>query len=162
PDVGDNLIIVPLFDAGQAVRVPYHYSDFEFYSAEQGVVIVPRSPELAVRRQQTQGVEITLPGGLRLSPDEDTGYVRPDAGGSESTYLFDFNGWYGPREVSYNTMRQRWERSLAEMPEDERDRVRLEMARFQFARGHYQEASGLLGMLVKEVPDLENRGEFLS
>src|SRR6185369_13705478 len=118
PEVGDNLVVVPLPDAGQAVRVPYHYADFEFYPAEQGIVIAPRHEALAVRRQQGQGIEVTIPGGLHLSPDEDSGYVRPDTGGSEATYLFDFNGWYGPRDLSYTTMRQRWERALAEIPAD--------------------------------------------
>ncbi len=162
PEVGDSLIIVPLSEAGQAVRVPYRYADLEFYPAEQGVVIRPRVENLAVRRQQTQGVEITRAGGLRLSPDDDTGYVRPAQGGAESTYLFDFHAWYGSRNIDFTTMRQRWERAMAESPPGERDRIRFDMARFLFARGHYQEASGLLGLLVRRVPDLENRGEFLS
>ncbi|MBI3418663.1 MAG: hypothetical protein HY053_00810 [Proteobacteria bacterium] len=162
PEMGDNLVVVPMTEAGQAVRMPYHYADLEFYPAEQGVVIMPRNEALAVRRQQTQGVEITLTGGLHLSPDDDTGYIRPDATGAESTYLFDFHGWYGPADLSYTVMRQRWERALAEIPEDERDRVRLQMARFHFARGHYQEALGMLDELARRLPDLENRSEFLS
>ncbi|HVY13199.1 MAG TPA: hypothetical protein VHB73_06515 [Alphaproteobacteria bacterium] len=161
PEVGDNLVAVPLGDDGQAVRVPYRYADFEFYPAEQGVVVLPRNESLSVRRQQAQGIEITVPGGLHLSSDEDTGYIHPEIG-AEATYLFDFNGWFGPHNVAYTQMRQRWERSLAEISTDERDRVRLEMARFQFARGHYQEAAGMLDLLAIEVPDLQGRNEFLS
>jgi hypothetical protein len=161
PDVGDTLMVVPLSEPAQAVRVPHRYADVEFYPAEQGVVVIPRTDDLAVRRQ-TQGVEITREGGLRLSPDEDTGYARTDGGGAESTYLFEFTAWYGPRDIPYTVMRQRWVRALSEVQEDERDRMRLEMARFQFARGHYQEASGQLDELVRRLPDLETRAEFLS
>src|SRR5262249_45055853 len=103
PDVGDSFVVVPLTEAAQAVRVPHRYADLEFYPAEQGIVVLPRVDGLAVRRQ-TQGIEITRDGGLHLSPDEDTGYVRADADGANSTYLFDFSAWYGPHEVPYTVM----------------------------------------------------------
>ncbi len=162
PELGDELVIVPLEGSSQAVRQAYRFADFRFVPSEQGVVIHPLTDTVDIKRQNL-GIEITNEHGLRLSPSKDTGMesdVRANTPMKDQ--LFDLNDWYGPSAKSYTEMRQHWQRTLAEVPESERDRVRLNMARFYFARNHAHEASGLLNLLVQKVPDLLHRSEFLA
>lgn len=162
PEVGDLLLVLPLAEPGQAIRMPYHYTDVQFVPSEQGVILRPRVDGVEVKRL-TQGVEITAPNGLRLSSHLDTGLDESETGGEASgSRLFDFRGWYGPKARGYTAMRQRWERALAEVPVTERDRVRFSLARFMFARNHPQEALGILDLLKAQVPDIERRSEFLA
>ena len=162
PELGDELLIVPLEGSSQAVRQVYQYADFRFVPSEQGVVIQPLVDGLNVKHQNL-GIEITNDKGLRLSPSKDTG-IESDARANQpmKDQLFDLNDWYGPSAKSYTDMRQYWQRTLAEVPPSERDRVRLNMARFYFARNHAYEASGLMNLLSQQVPDLLNRSEFLA
>ena len=162
PELGDDLLIVPLEGSSQAIRQVYQYADFRFVPSEQGVVIHPFVDGLNVKYQNL-GIEITNDKGLRLSPSKDTG-IESDARANQpmKDQLFDLNDWYGPSAISYTDMRQRWQRTLAEVPPSERERVRLNMARFYFARNHAHEASGLLNLLAEQVPDLLHRNEFLA
>lgn len=162
PEVGDLLLALPLAQTGQAMRLGSQYADFHFVPAEQGMVLQPRIDGVDIKRM-TQGVEITARNGLRLSPEADTGLTSTMAyEGDEETRLFDFKGWYGPPKLNYTAMRQRWETALAEVPVNERDRIRLDMARFNFARNHPQEAQGLLDLLASTVPDVVFRSEYLA
>lgn len=161
PEVGDQLLIVPLTDVGQAVRQSYTYTDLQFIPSEQGIVVRPRIDGVEIKRQ-TQGLEVIATGGLHLSSERDTGLTTTDTTTTGGARLFDFNAWYGPKNVPYTELRQKWERALSEVPDNERDRVRLEMARFFFARGRPQEAVGLLNLLVQRIPDIDKRSEFLA
>ncbi|MBY0428355.1 MAG: hypothetical protein K2Q32_03960 [Alphaproteobacteria bacterium] len=162
PEIGDELLIVPLEGSSQAVRQVYHYADFRFVPSEQGVVIHPLVDGLNVKHQNL-GIEITNEKGLRLSPSKDTG-VESDARANQpmKDQLFDLNDWYGPSAKSFTELRQHWQRTLSEVPPGERDRVRLNMARFYFARNHAHEALGLITLLSQQVPDLLHRSEFLA
>lgn len=160
PEIGDELIVVPLVGSSQAVRQAYQYTDFRFIPSEQGVVIRPLVDGIDVKRQGL-GIEITSDKGLRLSSSKDTGLPSDTRASTPSKdQLFDLNDWYGPVSKSYTQMRQHWQQTLAEVPVNERDRVRLNMARFYFARNHAQEALGLLTLLSQQVPDLLHRSEF--
>src|SRR5262249_18692598 len=75
PEVGDLLLMIPLSESGQAIRLPYHYVDLEFVPTEQGVVIHPRTDGV-VMRSLKNGIEITMGKGLKLSSQEDTGLVN--------------------------------------------------------------------------------------
>lgn len=162
PEIGDSLLIVPLTGSSQAVRQAYHFADLRFIPSEQGVVIRPLIDGVDVKRQGL-GIEITAQGGLRLSSSKDTGLPSDTKANVPSKdQLFDLSDWYGPVSKSYTQMRQHWQQTLAEVPVNERDRVRLNMARFFFARNHAQEALGLITLLAQQVPDLLHRSEFLA
>lgn len=161
PEVGDPLIAIPLEQPGQAIRQGNEYADLRFLPAEQGILIKPKIDGVDARLI-TQGVEITSHNGLRLSPEADTGIENTSYEGQDTARLFDFKAWYGPEKMGYTQMRQRWERTLGEVAPGERDRVRFDEARFQFARHHSAEARGLLDMLATNLPDITRRGEFMA
>ncbi len=70
PVVGDQLLVVPLPNPGQAVADPHGFSQLRLLPAAQGIVVQPLEDTVAVRPIR-DGVEVTSAGGLRLSPPGD-------------------------------------------------------------------------------------------
>ena len=164
PVVGDELILLPL-EQDEAFSLPRRLADFLILPAAQGMVIKPLVDRLTVR-PVSDGIEITAEGGLRLSSTVDTGAIeqspqkaRAQAAGKS---LFDITGWRGKPNESFTQARQRLQQTVVDVPERERIRARMELARFYFARGYGEEASGLLSLLAQQAPDLKAHADFLS
>jgi len=161
PVIGDELSVVPLLNPGDALTTPRRYADFTALPTAQGLVVAHRSDRLAVRKV-ANGVEISAEGGLRLSSPEDTGMIaRSDAArGSNRAMLFDFRTWHGLPDESFTQTRQRLLQNIVDVPAVERDRARIELARFYFAHGFAAEALALLNYMQERLPDLFVRPEF--
>lgn len=99
-DVGDELIAVPLIPLGRGIRVTHAYPHLALLPSAQGLVIQPLSDALQVR-STSDGIEITLPQGLALSPPsadaatrsllrlvENPGRLLPAAGWGDATRPF--------------------------------------------------------------------------
>jgi hypothetical protein len=163
PVIGDQLSVVPLLQAGDAMSSPRRYADLTALATAQGMVIAHQAENLAVR-SVANGVEITTSGGLRLSPAQDTGIVprldttRP----ANRALLFDFATWRGPVDQSFTRARQRLLQNIVDVGPAERDRARLELARFYFAHGFASEAVSLLNYVKERLPDIFVRPEFLA
>ncbi len=162
PVIGDNLILVPL-EQTQAFSVVRHMAEFQILPAAQGLVLRPMVPQLLVRHV-TDGVEITSDGGLQMSSTADTGAAQESASRTRTAatgkFLFDFAIWRGKGKETFTEARQRLQQTVVDVPEAERDRARLELARFYFAYGNGREASALLEYLGKRVPDLYSHADF--
>jgi predicted negative regulator of RcsB-dependent stress response len=76
--------------------------------------------------------------------------------------LFDFTTWGGKPGETFTQARQRLQQTIVDVPESERNRTRLELARFYFARGEGEEAVGLLKFIAKQVPDLRSHADFMA
>jgi hypothetical protein len=161
PEIGDQLTVIPMPDPGQAVRQDYRLADLRFIGSEQGIVLQPHTGNLVVTNQAGT-IEISKPGGLRLSPERDTGVSagKPLPGGVPR--MFDIAAWQGPPDTLFIVKRQRMQRALAEAPVNDRDRMTLEMAHFFFAHDHAQEAIGLLSLLSTRLPDINKHPEFMA
>ena len=165
PVVGDQLLVVPLPNPGQAVADPHGFSQLRLLPAAQGIVVQPLEDTVAVRPIR-DGVEVTAAGGLRLSPPGDlTGVsaTRLSGRGREpapASGLFDLAKWRGGPTSEFTKLRQKAQQAVLSAPEVERDRARLDLAHFYFAHGLAAESLGLLGMLAGNQPDLETRPEF--
>ena len=165
PVVGDQLLVVPLPNPGQAVADPHGFSQLRLLPAAQGIVVQPLEDTVAVRPIR-DGVEVTSAGGLRLSPPGDlTGVsaTRLSGRGREpaaTSGLFNLAKWRGGPTSEFNKLRQQAQQAVLAAPEVERDRARLDLAHFYFAHGLAAESLGLLGMLAGNQPDLETRPEF--
>ena len=164
PVVGDDLILVPLKQS-EAFNIERHLSDFTILPAAQGLVIKPLNEKLIVR-SVSDGVEITAESGLTLSRAADTGAsqqspskARAAAAGKS---IFDFSAWRGKPGESFSSTRQRLQQTIVDVPEAERNRARLELARFYFANGNGEEAAALLQFLSEQVPDLRLHDDYLS
>ena len=69
--------------------------------------------------------------------------------------MFDFAGWRGKPGETFTQTRQRLQQTIVDVPERERNRARLELARFYFAQRYGEEAVAMLAYLVRQVPDLD-------
>ncbi len=164
PVVGDKLILIPL-EQTQAFSISRRMADFSVVAAAQGLVIKPLIDKLMVRAV-TDGIEITAEGGLRLSSSADTGAVQQSAQRAKAVAagksMFDFATWRGKPEETFSQTRQRLQQTIVDVPERERNRARLELARFYFTHGYGEEACSMLAYLVKLVPDLAAHADFMA
>ena len=163
PVVGDDLILVPLAQS-EAFNAERRMPDFSILPAAQGLVIKPQTDKLTIRTV-SDGVEITAEGGLLLSRATDTGAAQQSVTKSKASAagksLFDFSTWGGKPGETFTQTRQRLQQTIVDVPESERNRVRLELARFYFAKGEGEEAVSLLTSLAKQVPDLRAHRDFM-
>jgi hypothetical protein len=164
PVVGDELVLVPL-EQTEAFSVGRRMSDFEIVPAAQGLVIKPLTDKLIVR-VVSDGIEITSEGGLHLSAAADTGAAQQSLqkakAAASGKSMFDFAGWRGKPGETFTQTRQRLQQTIVDVPERERNRARLELARFYFAHGYGEEASAMLAYLAKQVPDLAAHADYLA
>jgi hypothetical protein len=140
-------------------------ADFQIWPAAQGLVIKPMNDKVLVRIV-SDGIEITMDSGLHVSSSEDTGQSQQSSQKSKLAVagksLFDFAAWRGKADESFTETRQRLQQTIVDVPERERNRAVLELARFYFARGYGEEALGLLDYLGQQVPDLRAHADFLA
>ena len=164
PVVGDQLILLPLGQT-EAFSVARRMADFRILPAAQGLVIESLTDKLVVR-EVSDGIEITAEGGLRLSSANDTGAAQESSQKAKATVagksLFDFTAWRGKPNETFTETRQRLQQTIVDVPEADRNRARLELARFYFASGDGEEASSLLHYLTILVPDLATHADFMA
>lgn len=160
PVVGDTLKVVPLPVAGQNMPVPLRLADAQILPSAQGIVVRPVNDQLLVQPVR-EGVEITVPGGLRLSPPEDIAAALPPPP-AEPERLYDYAAWGQVPPQNYIRRRQDLWQELVAAPPGNRGRERLKLARFYLANGWGAEALGLLDLILEEQPDLDRRAEFLA
>ncbi len=164
PVVGDDLIVIPL-NQTEAFSVMRRMADFQIWPAAQGLVIRPLTDKVLVRTV-SDGIEITAETGLHLSPASETGAAQQSSQKARSAVagksLFDFAGWRGKSDETFTVARQRLQQNIVDVPDRERNRARLELARFYFARGYGSEALALINFLAKDVPDLAVHSDFLA
>lgn len=162
--VGDELIVVPLSQP-DTFGVKRDMADFHILSASQGLVLKPLTDKLVVR-SVSDGIEITSEIGLRMSPTAETGYSQQSSQKNKAAIagksLFDFSLWSGNKNQTFTRARQGYQQAIVDVPERERNRARLEFARFYFAHGYGAEALALLNYLAQQVPDLATHSDFLT
>ena len=181
PEIGDRLLVVPLPMAAQAVSNATRFPELDFVPALQGIVIRPHGDGVAARLVR-EGVEVTAAGGLHLSPAADMALVRPATSGASDTILkalgggsdeaaapaapgsdhrlFDLSAWQHGSIRDFTKNRQELLEAVADAVPRERNRARLELARFYFAHGYNQEAIGVLDVLAANQPDVQGWPEY--
>ena len=165
PVIGDDIIVLPLRQL-DAVSVPLRFAELETIPCAQGMVLKPLIDKLSVHKT-SDGVEITAAKGLSLSPASDVGlFERSTTGKSRPAttgkVFFDFASWAGKKNETYIESRQRLMQTIVDVKESERNRARLDLAKFYFAHGFGSEALSLLKFLSQEDPDLKNYSDFIA
>ncbi len=150
PEIGDTLAVVPTAELGHGVAQEQDLVDFTALATVQGIVLRPNADDLRVA-DTANGVEVTRPHGLLLSPPTDRQLAQqPGALGR----LFDFAAWKGPSDLTFLEERSRLEQAIAEAPASFRSKPRLALARFYFAYLFAPEAEGVLEAIERDDPTL--------
>ncbi len=154
PTVGDELLAVPLSAAGAAMIEEHRYAQFVLMRTAQGVVTDPTADEVTMRPVDG-GVEVTAPGGLAMSSANDQ--ARSSSTGPGVS--LDMAVWQGPPS-QFDGRRQALQRAAAMADDAERERARLDLARFYVANGLGPEALSVLRNIERAEPGVVDRPDY--
>lgn len=161
PVIGDALFIIPATNLDDHVNEARRFADFELLPSFQGVVIRVLNDALAVRLVE-EGIEISAPGGLRLSPPV-TAAAAPaqNAVRAPREDVIPLSRWRQPELGDFTEGRQVLQQRIVEAIPSLRDRARLDLARYFAAYAYGPEAKSLLALVAEKNPDIVGRPEFL-
>ncbi|MCH8187594.1 MAG: hypothetical protein IIB66_02645, partial [Proteobacteria bacterium] len=179
PEVGDLVHVIPVLAPGQGVPVERAFVEFNILETAQGVVVSPRSDDIAVRPLRN-GVEISGPDGLILSalpaeseteavreapsaasqpPDSLEGVSQADPprqrrGGLRNfgPSLFKYAEWRGSPDGPFSDTRKQLNLSLAMAPKGAQNAALWDLAKFYFAYGMAADAIGLTDLILQSNP----------
>jgi len=159
PEVGDNLIVVPVIPLGYGVAQAYGYPQLRILPAIQGAVIQPMSDDLRVRPLR-QGIEVTSASGLKISS------VSPDLAASAKGGMRALTRYFKPKEWKaaeidkFNAEKHRFMAAVAKSKGRNREKAQLNLARFYFANGFNAETLGVLRVAADARKRLVNTPNF--
>jgi len=160
PEVGDNLIVVPVVPLGHGVSRVYTYPQLRLLATGQGVVIQPLVDNLRVR-SLPDGIEITTESDLSVSPVSKETQAAARVGSPEGlTRLLDLEQWIGEDQVPFDTRRRALERAVINAAPLEKEKARLDFARFFLAHTYAAEALGTLNLTAQHRPEIEDEPAF--
>lgn len=155
PDVGDQLIVVPVPQPGFGVAGTREYAEFRVLDSAQGIAVEPIADRVAVDTAPGL-VRVAAPGGLNLSVRD--AQRRLAAEGPDGPRLpadervFAFQDWAHGGIPELNDNRRRLNVALSLVPPDRRNIVRLEMAQLYFANLMGNDALGMLERIEADQP----------
>ncbi len=165
PVVGDTLYIVPTGVAQHLLS--RRYADFDLLPTWQGVAIRAKNDALVVHRI-AEGIELTLPGGMRLSDPRTAAMRQPKTAtlpaskpASQQKLILDIDSWSHGDENFLNARRALMQQAVQAAP-DARNTPRLDLARFYVARGNGMEGLSILEVIAGDDPSIVARPEFLA
>lgn len=152
PAVGDVVDVVPLGDSGRGLPENGEYVEFSLLETAQGIVVLPRSDSVAVRRF-TDGIGIFSEDGLALS-------TPTLAGGGQGDILLDMAAWRQGGIESFADNEKALRVSLSLAADTELRNARWALARFYLGHGLDAEALGILELMRARDPTIAERREW--
>ena len=151
--VGDIVHVYPVIKPGLGNRVARNLVDFELPPSGAGLVLIPKRDDLVLIRN-AEGVFVTTPDGLSVSRSV-TATVKQNA--SESGHAFGpLSAWAGGKTEEYEKLKHLHLRRILVAPEKQRNDARLKLAQFYIAHGMAADAMGIIQVVLKQDPKLEN------
>lgn len=157
PEVGDDLIAVPVMQSGRGVAAERTFAEFRVLASNQGVVVSPWVDDVQVQ-SLPEGVAVTAAHGLILSSaDSGAGQQAASAADAAATMasapapigLLRFNEWARGGPEKYQANRQKLTLEMVNAPDNERTAARLRLAQFYLAHGLAAEALGLMQLVER-------------
>ncbi|MCW8915299.1 MAG: hypothetical protein OQK24_05515 [Magnetovibrio sp.] len=172
PEVGDNLLAIPVIPLGHGMSRVWTYPQLRFLPSKQGVVMKPLTDDLRVRPLR-QGVEVTSTGDLLISPvsAEDKANVELQQQLASSTGILDLRAltrvldlekWKRPDLLDFTGTKQKLQREIAFAKNSRiKNEAQRELMFFLFSNGFNAETVGLLHEMVRVNPDYVQEPEYL-
>ena len=160
PEVGDNLVVVPIIPLGHGINRRREYPQFEILASAQGMVVKPRIDDLRVRALR-QGVEITSASSLQISSVTPKEEASAEVGTMRAlTRVFDLKKWRQGGIERFTPDKQELQLAIAKSKEAQREAARLDLARFYFALGFGAESLAVLRLIEEGNPEIQSDPEF--
>jgi hypothetical protein len=164
PDVGDNLVIVPVIPLGHGVTIEYTYPEVRILKSIQGVAVAPIIDSLQVR-VLSKGIELASSTPLNITSV--SANVLNDFSGSKRgtlgplSRILDLEKWDMPDLEIFMQRKQELQANLAATKNTKEEQEgRLELARFFFANVFAPEALGVLRAMANQDPKIIDSAEF--
>jgi hypothetical protein len=165
PEVGDNVVIVPIIPLANGVLRPYTLPQFDVLPSAQGIVIHPRIDDLRVRPVQ-RGVEVSgVSQPLVLSPLTPQAQAGARIGSfRQVSRIFPPDSWRVARRIQslteFNKENAAALDKVADAQPGNKMQARLDYAQFLIAGDMGYEAIGVLDTMALLDPAVENRADF--
>jgi len=172
PEIGDNLVAVPVIPLGHGMSREWSYPQLKFLPSKQGVVVKPLSDDLRIRPLR-QGVEVTSTGTLQISnvSAEEKANVElqqqlASSAGMDAlrpmTRILDLEKWKRPDLLSFTETKQDLQHEVAFAKNAlTKKQSHRNLAQFFFANGFEAEALGVLHEMARSEPEYAKDPEYL-
>ena len=160
PEVGDNLVIVPVIPLGHGIAFEYVYPQLNLLQTAQGMVIQPKADDLRVRPLR-EGVEVTSLSELKISAVSAEAAARAKLGAMKPlTRILKLEPWEIKDRTAFVPRRQTLLAAVTESKDEKRQQARLDLARFYFTNGFNVEALDALAQAARDRAETESEPEF--
>lgn len=154
PDVGDTLLVTPLYTREQGITITRDFVDFSLLASTQGVVVAKKADETEITVLRN-GLRIALPKGSNLSPQlsgaaiPEAKILQPTATGT----LFPDDKWKLEENKSEKiAMNNLFNQTVFAPNEGAKNLARLRMAQIYLRNGFAVEALGMLDIINRVNP----------
>jgi hypothetical protein len=146
PDSGDALLVVTALPPAQGFVRHQDFVEFSLRESTHGVVIGPKSDDLAVEIAPDK-VTVTRPGGLTLSAAN----AGPERAVTAARPIFDAEVWQKDSKADFLQRLDELVDAASTAGNDEaRTAARIDLARFYMAHGFHHEAKAVLDLALSE------------
>lgn len=152
PDIGDEIIILPMHQQGYGLAEPYRFPSAEILQTAQGVAVIPRLDDVQVERFR-QGIAIAAPGVPLIAE-------APAGSDAASLRLVDFASWRLGNAWEYRKNKALAQYQLSVTEPAGRAAARWQLARFYLGHRRGAEALSVLRMMAIADPSIENQADF--
>jgi len=160
PEVGDNIVIVPLIPLGNGIGLEYIYPQMRFLQSAQGLVIQPLVDDIRVRPLR-EGVELTSGGELYISTvSAEAEANRRLAEMKPLTRILDLEPWKISSINAFLPRKYELLGAISTSKDTAKEAARLDLIRFYFANGFYAETLAVLREAQRVRPDIEQEPEY--
>ncbi len=153
PDIGDELLVVPLYGDNQNIAPARGFVDFTLMESTQGVVVQKKSDDVRVMMARN-GIRISTEKGATLSPDLSATQKKPSpATQQKGETLFPYEEWKPAESTPLYKQVQQFRQEIAAAPTSaERSEKMQMMAQFYLGQGETPEALGILNEIKRADP----------
>jgi len=171
PEVGDEIMVVPVANAGEGVLAPVTWPAFRILPTIQGIAVELSGDGVEVAARD-DGVTLGVAATARAFGPADTasGVALEESEAMEETTiaaipavdrLFDLPAWRLEDRGGYASVEAELNRAVIEAPEADRDLARIALARFYFAHDRSAEAAGLVDLVRHDRQSTADDPELL-
>ncbi|MGD9742345.1 MAG: hypothetical protein AB7V53_06855 [Dongiaceae bacterium] len=171
PEVGDEIMVVPVAKAGEGVLAPVTWPAFRILPTIQGIAVELSGDGVEIAALD-DGVTLGLAATARAFGPADTasGTALEEGEATEETTLaaipavdrlFDLPAWRLEDRGAFASVEAGLNRAVIEAPEADRDLPRVALARFYFAHDRSAEAAGLVDLVLHDRKSAADDPELL-